>query len=168
MKTFTFATAALALVHSASAIMYIPTTSIENTEAYFEGVSQNWENVESVLKAQMNGYLAEGNYGAYAVMTSVYGSEIPDQFNEGYLSSLLHKLEEVGTVTWDDSELSSIGASYTKEHSISASAELDGLSDDASDDGDDDDSSSSGARGLAVRAGSVVLGAAAALAVALF
>ncbi|KAJ1860780.1 hypothetical protein LPJ73_001240 [Coemansia sp. RSA 2703] len=167
MKSFTFATAALALVHSASAIMYIPTTSIENTQAYYEGVSQNWENVESVLNAQMNSYSSEGNYGAYAVMTSVYGS-VPDHYDEGYLKSLLGKLEEVGTVTWDDSQLSSLSASYTKEHSISASKELDSLSDDAKNDGDDDDSKKSGARGLAVSAGSVVIGAAAVLAVALF
>ncbi|KAJ1642094.1 hypothetical protein LPJ64_006026 [Coemansia asiatica] len=116
--------AACALAHVASAGMYIPTTSIENTSEYFDGVSRNWENIESLLKSQMSQYKEDGNYGAYAIMTSIYNSEIPDKFDSKYLSSLLSKLEQVGTETWDDSELSSLGSEYLVEESSKSSGSL--------------------------------------------
>ncbi|KAJ1820180.1 hypothetical protein LPJ56_003496 [Coemansia sp. RSA 2599] len=155
--------AACALAHVASAGLHIPTTSIENTSEYFEGVSKNWENIEHVLESQMNEFKKDGNYGAYVIMTSIYNSDIPDKFDSKYLSSLLKKLDEVGTKSWDDKELSSIGAEHSEEL-----ASLDAENPDEHSSLDSEHSSDNGSAGLLSRAtGAWSLAAAAAAALAL-
>ncbi|KAJ1879700.1 hypothetical protein H4R99_008293 [Coemansia sp. RSA 1722] len=141
--------AACALAHVASAGLSIPTTSIENTSEYFEGVSKNWENVEKGLNDALSSF-KENNVGAYRVMTSIYGSEIPDKFDSDYLSSLLSKLGEVGTKSWDDKELNELASEYSDSESES--------------DSDTDSSNGASSLGKAVGTASLAIAAVAALA----
>ncbi|KAJ2706140.1 hypothetical protein FB645_001897 [Coemansia sp. IMI 203386] len=143
--------AACALAHAASAGLSIPTTSIENTSEYFEGVSKNWENVEKGLNDALSSF-KENNVGAYRVMTSIYGSEIPDKFDSKYLSSLLSKLGEVGTKSWDDKELNELASEYSESES----------------DSDTDSSNGASSLGKAVGTGSLAIAAVAALALGAF
>ncbi|KAJ1890346.1 hypothetical protein LPJ66_007536 [Kickxella alabastrina] len=110
------ALAAMALVQAVSCVLYIPTTSIEDTSAYYEAVSNNWSNVHSQLQGQLDEYSKEKNYGAYVVMESIYGATIPKEYNEEYLSSLMGKLNDVGTYTWDGKELESMSETYQQAH----------------------------------------------------
>ncbi|KAJ1934985.1 hypothetical protein EC988_008628 [Linderina pennispora] len=104
------------VVVPANAVFYIPTTSIDNTQAYYSQMSANWDSVRSSLSSQIDAYAEDKNYGVYVLMTSIYGAIIPSTYDQGYMQSLMQKFQDLGPRTWGDVELQSISSTYQIAH----------------------------------------------------
>ncbi|KAI9501193.1 hypothetical protein GGI25_000580 [Coemansia spiralis] len=108
--------ASLALVQTALGIFYIPTTSIDNTQAFYESASAHWHDIHGSIDEQVHGLASSKDYGAYVLMTSIYGANVPETFDARYVNSLMDKLREIGPRTWDDEELQRISATFQLAH----------------------------------------------------
>ncbi|KAJ2400323.1 hypothetical protein GGI23_002105 [Coemansia sp. RSA 2559] len=120
--------AALLVPNHVSAVFYIPPTSIDNTEAFYESASVHWPDIRQSLNGQISTLSSDKDYGAYVLMTSIYGTQVPASFDPQYLHSLMDKIRDLGPRTWDDEQLQSISAEYQAAHQsayvVSGSAPL--------------------------------------------
>ncbi|KAJ1665770.1 hypothetical protein IW140_003286 [Coemansia sp. RSA 1813] len=121
----------MAIIHApkqAYAVFYIPATTIDNTEAFYESASANWPDIHRSLDGQISTLSSDRDYGAYVLMTSIYGAPVPAAFDLQYMHSLMDKIRDIGPRTWDDEQLQSISAAYQAAHQsayvVSGSASL--------------------------------------------
>ncbi|KAJ2540435.1 hypothetical protein EV175_006235 [Coemansia sp. RSA 1933] len=108
--------AALLAPKHASAVFYIPATTIDNTEAFYESASAHWGDIRQSLDGQIHTLSSDKDYGAYVLMTSIYGSHVPDTYEPQYVQSLMEKIRDIGPRVWDDEQLQSISAEYQAAH----------------------------------------------------
>ncbi|KAJ1965596.1 hypothetical protein GGI12_000647 [Dipsacomyces acuminosporus] len=106
----------MAAAQAAGGIFYIPSTTIDNTEAYYDDVSRNWASVRGRIEHEIEGLAHNKDYGPYVLMTSIYGHPLPTNYDERYVHSLMQKIQDIGPRTWDDVELQSISSTYQIAH----------------------------------------------------